>query len=63
MAKPSGKRYKQIMKLILLLTCVVTLLSTSGCLVEGRGRHGGGAVIVPVAPVVVVHPAAEVIVR
>jgi hypothetical protein len=51
------------MKIILLLTCIVTLLCTSGCLVEGRGRHGGGAVIVPVVPVVVVHPAAEVIVR
>jgi hypothetical protein len=49
------------MKIILFLTCVTTLLATSGCLVEGR--HGRDAVIVPVVPVVVVHPAAEVIVR
>ena len=63
MAKSSEKRYKPDMKMILLLTCITTLFATSGCLVEGRGRHGGGAVIVPIVPVVVVHPAAEVIVR
>jgi hypothetical protein len=51
------------MKIILLFICTATLLTTSGCLVEGRGRHGDAAVIVPVVPVVVVHPAAEVIVR
>jgi hypothetical protein len=49
------------MKIILLFICTATLLATSGCLVEGR--HGRDAVIVPVVPVVVVHPAAEVIVR
>jgi hypothetical protein len=48
------------MKIILFLTFV--LLATSGCIVA-EGRHGGGAVLVPVVPVVVVHPAAEVIVR
>ena len=50
------------MKTILFLTCIATLLATSGCIVA-EGRHGRDAVIVPVAPVVVVHPAAEVIVR
>jgi hypothetical protein len=61
MAKASEKRYKPDMKMILFLTCIATLLATSGCLVEGRGRHG--EVFVPIVPVVVVHPAAEVIVR
>lgn len=28
------------MKMILLLTCTITLLSTSGCLVAEGGRHG-----------------------
>jgi hypothetical protein len=52
------------MKTILLLSCVITLLATSGCLVAEDGRHHGrDAVIVPIVPVVVVHPAAEVIVR
>jgi hypothetical protein len=50
------------MKKILLFTCVVTVLTVSGCLVAEGGRHGHGhghwkqrgpAVIVP-APVVVV---------
>jgi hypothetical protein len=50
------------MKIILFLTSIVVLLATSGCIVA-EGRHGGGAVLVPVVPVVVVHPAAEVIVR
>ena len=53
---------KPSMKTILFLTCIATLLATSGCIVA-EGRHGRDAVIVPVAPVVVVHPAAEVIVR
>lgn len=50
------------MKMILLFICVITLLTTSGCLVSESGRHrysevvvGPPAVIVPV-PVVVVHP-------
>ena len=62
------------MKQILLLTCVITLLSTAGCLVAEGGRHGHGRyghrdnVIVgpPVvevhAPVVEVRPP-EIIVR
>jgi hypothetical protein len=50
------------MKMILFLTCLVTLLTASGCIVAESGRHGHAAVIVPVVPVVVVHPA-EVIVR
>jgi hypothetical protein len=49
------------MKIILFLVCIVTLLATSGCVVVGRGRHS--EVFVPIVPVVVVHPAAEVIVR
>lgn len=57
------------MKIILFLTCLAALLTTSGCLVEDQGgyRHGGyerhSEVVVPIVPVVVVHPAAEVIVR
>jgi hypothetical protein len=50
------------MKILLFLSCLATLLTTSGCLVE-EGRHRHAAVIVPVAPVVVVRPAAEIIVR
>jgi hypothetical protein len=61
------------MKIILLLTCVITLLGTAGCLVSDGGRyhdrgdygHGGyghrDEVIVG-PPVVVVRPP-EVIVR
>jgi hypothetical protein len=51
------------MKIILLSIDVITLLTTSGCLVAEGGRHEHAAVLVPVVPVVVVHPAAEVIVR
>jgi hypothetical protein len=50
------------MKMILFLTCITTLIATSGCVVA-EGRHGRDAVIVPIVPVVVVHPAPEVIVR
>ena len=61
------------MKLILLLTCVITLLSTTGCLVTEGGRHGHAryehhdAVIVgpPVVevrvPVVEVRPPAIIV--
>ena len=50
------------MKFILFLTCIVTFITSTSCVVAGGGRHGGAAVFVP-APVVVVHPEAEVIVR
>ena len=30
------------MKIILFFACVITLLSTTGCLVEDDGRHGHG---------------------
>jgi hypothetical protein len=50
------------MKMPVFLICITTLLATSGCIVA-EGRHGHAAVIVPVVPVVVVHPAAEIIVR
>jgi hypothetical protein len=53
------------MKMILLFICVITLLSTTGCLVEEGGRHGGyeghSEVIVGPPPVVVRAP--EVVVR
>jgi hypothetical protein len=55
------------MKQILLLTGVITLLTTTGCLVSEGGHHGHGryeghsAVIVGPPPVVVHVP--EVIVR
>ena len=61
------------MKLILLLTCVITLLSTTGCLVTEGGRRGHAryehhdAVIVgpPVVevrvPVVEVRPPAIIV--
>jgi hypothetical protein len=55
------------MKMILLFGCVITLLTTSGCLVEGRGHEHGeyhrhSDVVVVGPPVVVVRPP-EVIVR
>jgi hypothetical protein len=50
------------MKMHVFLICITTLLATSGCIVA-EGRHGRTAVIVPVVPVVVAHPAAEIIVR
>jgi len=62
---------KQNMKTILLLTCVIPLLTTTGCLVaEGRRGHyhGHGSyrahaeVIVPAPPTIVVRPP-EIIVR
>jgi hypothetical protein len=62
MATPPERRYKSGMKIILFLTCIATLLATSGCIVA-EGRHGHDEVIAPIVPVVVVHPAAEVIVR
>ena len=62
------------MKTILLFTCVITLLTTTGCLVSEGGRHGqaryeshsevivGPPALVVRAPVVVVRPP-EIIVR
>ena len=62
------------MKMILLVTCVISLLSTTGCLVSdgGRGGHAryehhdevlvGPPVVVVRAPVIAVLPP-EVIVR
>jgi len=62
------------MKMILLVTCVISLLSTTGCLVSdgGRGGHAryehhdevlvGPPVVVVRAPVIAVRPP-EVIVR
>jgi hypothetical protein len=55
------------MKTILLLTCVITLLSTTGCIVADGGRHrharyeGPPAVIIG-PPVVELRPP-EIIVR
>jgi len=48
------------LKTVLLFACVTVLLTTSGCIVAGRGHghgevHGSAAVVVPV-PVVVVRP-------
>ena len=55
------------MKMILLFTCVITLLSASGCIVAEGGRHGregyeGHSEVVVGPPVVVLRPP-EVIVR
>ena len=62
------------MKTILLFTCVITLLTTSGCLVSEGGRHGharyeshsevivGPPAVVVRPPIVVVRPP-EIIVR
>jgi hypothetical protein len=56
------------MKIILLFTCIITLLTSSGCLVAdggGRGhygRHEEVRAVVVGPPVVVVRPP-EVIVR
>ncbi len=51
------------MKIILLFTCVLTLL-TSGCLVSEGGRHGHshGPSAVIVGPPVVVVPAPVIVV-
>jgi hypothetical protein len=63
----SKKEYKSNMKIILFITGMITLLTTSGCLVDDAGgrRHGGyerhDAVVVG-PPVLVVRPP-EVIVR
>ena len=55
------------MKMILLFTCVISLLATTGCIVAEGGRHGHAryehrdeVIIGP--PVVVVRPP-EIIVR
>jgi hypothetical protein len=56
------------MKTILLLTGVITLLTTTGCLVSEGGRHGHGryerhseAIIMGPPPVVVVRPPAIIV--
>ena len=67
----SGKRYKPNMKIILFFTCVITLLTTTGCLVsdaEWHGYAGGhdhirGRSEVRVGPPVVVVRAPEAVVR
>ena len=54
------------MKMILLFACVITLLTTTGCLVSEGGRHGHedyqshSEVIIGPPPVVVRVPAVEV---
>ena len=62
------------MKMLLLLACVITLLSTAGCIVADSGRHGharyerhdefivGPPAVVVRPPEVVVRPP-EVVVR
>ena len=67
----SGKRYKPNMKIILFFTCVITLLTTTGCLVsdaEWHGYTGGhdpirGRSEVKAGPPAVVVRAPEVVVR
>jgi hypothetical protein len=54
------------MKMILLFSCVITLITTTGCLVDRSGRRGPGwhdrADVIVAPPVVEVRPP-EVIVR
>ena len=64
-------RYKLNMKTILLFTCVLSLITATGCLVAegGHGHHHGHGhfeshteVFVPAPPVIIVRPP-EIIVR
>jgi hypothetical protein len=55
------------MKMILLFACVITLLTTTGCLVSEGGRHGHAryeshSEVIVGPPAVVVRPP-EIIVR